>query len=438
MIKNVLPLSLIIALRFLGLFIVMPTLSIYALSLEGSNELLVGIVIGGYALTQMLFQVPFGIFSDRFGRKIAIVIGLLLFALGSVICALADSITILIIGRFLQGAGAIGAVISAMISDIVKEEQRAKAMALMGGSIALSFALSMLLGPLIGGYFGADILFWLTAFLSLIALGILMLKVPPVPKITYHISDENRRVLSILKQKNLLRMNITNFLQKGMMTLAFLIIPIVLVQEYGYLKQELYKVYIPAMIFGLFAMPFAVIFGEKKAKPKQMLIIGIALFGLSFFVMGGAHSSLLFISGVILFFIGFNIHEPLLQSLTSKFAKAHQKGAALGVFNSFGYLGTFLGGVFGGLMLKNYGIVMISSSVVIISLLWIVLIYAMPNPARIKNLYLKLSEIDEKKRELLLNTQGVVEHYANETEGLLIVKYNSKDIDEESLKQLLA
>jgi len=185
MFKTIMPLSLIIALRFLGLFIVLPLISIYALNLPGATPSLVGIVIGGYAITQMIFQVPFGIMSDKLGRKGTIIVGLLLFAIGSVVCALSTDMVTLLVGRFLQGAGAIGSVITAMISDIVREEQRSKAMALMGGSIAVSFAIAMLVGPLLGGYVGINSLFWLTAILALISIFILIKKVPNPPIVTH-------------------------------------------------------------------------------------------------------------------------------------------------------------------------------------------------------------------------------------------------------------
>ncbi len=167
MIKSILPLSSIIALRFFGLFLVLPVLSVYAINLQGATTTLVGIVIGGYALTQMLFQIPFGVMSDKLGRKGTIITGLLLFAIGSIFCAIADDILMLMVGRFLQGAGAIGAVVTAMISDLVKEEQRPKAMAIMGMAIGVSFAASMIIGPTVGSFAGVESLFYLTAFLAL-------------------------------------------------------------------------------------------------------------------------------------------------------------------------------------------------------------------------------------------------------------------------------
>ena len=233
MIKSVMPLSFIIALRFFGLFIVLPVISVYALSLDGANATLVGIVVGGYALTQVVFQVPFGVMSDKLGRKGTIITGLLLFAIGSLICAIATDIYTLMLGRLLQGSGAIGAVVTAMISDLVKEHERSKAMALMGSFIGLAFAIAMLAGPLIGGFIGVPVLFYITMFLALISIYILVKKVPNPPIIT-HTYNDKLRLSDVLGNTNINRMNITNFLQKALMTFAFLVIPIILTKTYGW------------------------------------------------------------------------------------------------------------------------------------------------------------------------------------------------------------
>ena len=438
MIKSILPLSIIISLRFLGLFIVLPVLSIYALNLKGSNEFLVGITIGGYAITQMLLQIPFGILSDKIGRKITIFIGLIIFMAGSIVCGFSESIYTLMFGRFLQGAGAIGAVGTAMISDMVKEEVRAHAMAIMGGSIAASFAVSMMLGSLIGGYYGVDKLFFMTAVFSLIAIIILFTKVPNPPKIIHSYGADETSLKHILKDKNLMKMNITNLLQKGMMTLAFFVIPILMTKEFGYIKKELWMVYLPAMIFGVLAMGPSAIIGEKKHKAKEMLMIGVSLFALSYVIMGYAHSASWFIVGVIIFFIGFNMHEPLMQSMASKYAKVHQKGAALGVFNSFGYAGTFVGGVFGGFFLQHFGMMEIAWVVFIVCILWLFLIASLKNPSHNKNIYIPYGEFDISRVEHLKGLKGIVEWYRNESEKILVVKYDANLTDQETIVAVIS
>ena len=436
MIKSVMPLSFIIALRFFGLFIVLPVISVYALSLDGANATLVGIVVGGYALTQVVFQVPFGVMSDKLGRKGTIITGLLLFAIGSLICAIATDIYTLMLGRLLQGSGAIGAVVTAMISDLVKEHERSKAMALMGSFIGLAFAIAMLAGPLIGGFIGVPVLFYITMFLALISIFILVKKVPNPPIIT-HTYNEKLRLSDVLGNTNINRMNITNFLQKALMTFAFLVIPIILTKTYGWEKKELWYVYLPAMIFGLLSMAPAAIIAEKKGKFKEILALGILFFIISYLVIGFSSSSVVFVIGVVIFFIGFNMHEPIMQSLASKFAKVHQKGSVLGVFNSFGYLGTFVGGLLGGIMLDNLNLSTFSIIIAVICVLWGILILTMPNPSKTKSVYLNLDEYKLENSGKLNENDAIDEWYINNTENIIAIKYNNEKINEEEIRALL-
>ena len=355
MFKKVLPLSSIIFLRFLGLFLVLPVLSVYALDLDGATPFLVGVVVGGYALTQAVFQLPFGAISDKIGRKPTILFGLIIFFIGSLICAFSTDIYTLMFGRFLQGAGAIGSVATAMVSDLVEEEVRGKAMAIMGGFIAIAFALAMGLGPVLASNFGIDTIFLITSGLVILSIIILFTKVPTPPKIR-HIYHNTTKTIDILKDNNLLNMIVINTLQKGLMTAAFVIIPIILTQEqYGFnwAKSDLWMAYLPAMIAGFLAMAPAAILGEKKNIPKQIFLVSIVLFLASFLIMGFTNSSLVFVVGVVFFFVAFNMMEPLVQSMISKFAKVHQKGAALGISNSSAYFATFLGGTFAGIYLNG-------------------------------------------------------------------------------------
>ncbi|MCT7594082.1 MFS transporter [Aliarcobacter butzleri] len=436
MIKSVMPLSFIIALRFFGLFIVLPVISVYALSLDGANATLVGIVVGGYALTQVVFQVPFGVMSDKLGRKGTIITGLLLFAIGSLICAIATDIYTLMLGRLLQGSGAIGAVVTAMISDLVKEHERSKAMALMGSFIGLAFAIAMLAGPLIGGFIGVPVLFYITMFLALISIYILIKKVPNPPIIT-HTYNDKLRLSDVLGNTNINRMNITNFLQKALMTFAFLVIPIILTKTYGWEKKELWYVYLPAMIFGLLSMAPAAIIAEKRGKFKEILALGILFFIISYLVIGFSSSSVVFVIGVVIFFIGFNMHEPIMQSLASKFAKVHQRGSVLGVFNSFGYLGTFVGGLLGGIMLDNLNLSTFSIIIAVICVLWGILILTMPNPSKTKSVYLNLDEYKLENSGKLNQNDAIDEWYINNTENIIAIKYDDEKISEEEIRALL-
>jgi len=436
MFKLILPLSLIIALRFLGLFLVLPILSVYAIQLEGATTTLVGLAIGGYALTQMVFQIPFGLLSDKLGRKKTIVSGLLLFVLGSLVCAMSSDIYMLLLGRFMQGAGAIAAVVIAMISDLVKEEQRPKAMAVMGSFIGMSFAISMLAGPTIGAYAGVSTLFYATAVMALLSIYILLKKVPNPPKITHSYNGKSK-FKEVFLNSNLIKMNITNFLQKGLMTFAFMIIPMVLIKTFSWDLKDLWQVYLPAMILGILAMAPAAIIAEKKGKFKEILIIGVVLFALSYLIIGTAETSLMFGVGVVIFFIGFNMHEPIMQSLATKFAKVHQRGFTLAIFNSFGYLGTFLGGVFGGIFFEDASLFDIVSVIAVICLFWAILIYTIPNPLKKKNLYISLNDINENNLENLHDISAIDEWYINNSENIAIVKYNEEELSEDALKKVL-
>ena len=435
MIKSVLPLSAIIALRFFGLFLVLPVISVYAMNLEGATPTLIGIVIGGYALTQMLFQIPFGVMSDKFGRKGTIIFGLLIFAIGSIICALSTDIYTLIFGRLLQGAGSIGAVVTAMISDLVKEQQRPKAMAVMGSSIAFAFAISMIAGPTIGAAFGVESLFYITLFLALASIFVLIKFVPNPPQIT-HTYKEKAKLGEILGNPNLIKMNITNFLQKGLMTFAFMIIPMTLIKNFDWQMAELWKVYLPAMIFGIIAMAPAAILAEKKGKFKEILIIGIILFAISYLLIGFSSSATVFVIGVVIFFIGFNMHEPIMQSLAAKFAKVHQRGLVLGIFTSAGYVGTFLGGLLGGAFYESASMNTLVIVIAVVCILWAILIITMPNPTKKKFIYLSLDEY-KLENSGKLETNSIEEWYINNTENIIAIKYDSDLISDIEVKNLL-
>ena len=435
MIKSVLPLSAIIALRFFGLFLVLPVISVYAINFEGATPTLVGIVIGGYALTQMLFQIPFGVMSDKFGRKGTIIFGLLIFAIGSIICALSTDIYTLIFGRLLQGAGSIGAVVTAMISDLVKEEQRPKAMAVMGSSIAFAFAISMIAGPTIGAAFGVESLFYITLFLALASIFVLMKFVPNPPQIT-HTYKEKAKLGEILGNPNLIKMNITNFLQKGLMTFAFMIIPMTLIKNFDWQMAELWKVYFSCMNFGNNCMAPAAILAEKKGKFKEILIIGIILFAISYLVIGFSSSATVFVIGVVIFFIGFNMHEPIMQSLAAKFAKVHQRGLVLGIFTSAGYVGTFLGGLLGGAFYESASMNTLVIVIAVVCILWAILIITMPNPTKKKFIYLSLDEY-KLENSGKLETNSIEEWYINNTENIIAIKYDSDLISDIEVKNLL-
>jgi predicted MFS family arabinose efflux permease len=338
-------------------------------------------------------------------------------------------------GRFLQGSGAIGAVIPAMISDLVSEEKRGHAMALMGGSIAMSFAFAMGLGPVIAYHYGISSLFWIAGGLSIISMIVLFTKVPTPPRI-HHIYHSSTTTRDIIKDPNLLNMIIINGMQKGLMTVAFVLIPILLTQgEYGFNweKAELWKVYVPALISGLIAMGPAAVFGEKYNKPKQIFIISIILFIISFTLMGFATQSWQFVLGVVSFFMAFNMMEPLVQSMISKFARVHQKGAALGIANGFAYFMTFIGGIVAGVALQYSTKEALALGLIVVSILWLLWTMKLQNPQRFSHLYIPRDHVDQEKL-LTLEHEHIAEWYINETENLVVVKYLKEMMDEETIK----
>ncbi|TQR55833.1 MFS transporter [Campylobacter troglodytis] len=439
MLKSVLPLSFIISTRFFGLFIVLPVLSLYALDLEGSTAFLAGLLVGIYAFTQMFFQVPFGILSDKIGRKKALLLGLIIFIIGSMLCALANDIYTMMIGRALQGAGAIGAVASALISDFTKEEQRTRAMAIMGAFIGLAFCASMVLSPLLSEKFGLSSLFWLSALLNVFCIILLFTAVPKEPKL--RVISKKTSLLALLRQKNLALMNLTNFMQKMLISIAFFLIPLVLIQGLSYPKEELWVVYLWAMVAGFLAMGFAGGFGERRGLGKFLLLFGVVLFALSFVLISlvfvgvfkhSLSSTSLFITAIIIFFAGFNLHEPIMQSLATKFATVNERGAALGAFNAFGYLGSFIGAPLSALMYSHLHMLFFTTSLVFFICLWFVLLCFLKNPSDFKNLYLPLhTRLDNS----LSSLKGIVEIYSNSAN--LIIKYDSKLLNEEELNSLI-
>ena len=431
MLKTVLSLSFVVGSRFFGLFIILPVFGLYASNLDNSNTMLAGVAIGIYALMQMIFQIPFGAMSDKFGRKNVMSLGLVIFIIGSLICGFTNDIYWMIFGRFLQGSGAVGSVAIAMISDFTSEEKRGKAMAIMGMMIGAAFGLSMVLGPYLSARYGLGVLFHISTALTLICIILLYTTVPEEIKISS--LQKKVSIIEILVQKDLALMNLTNFLQKMLLTMTFFVIPIVLVTKLGFMEKNLWIVYSISMVFGFIAMGMAGFMGEKRGLSKMILLLGISFFIFSYVCFVVANSKILFIIGVILFFIGFNMHEPIMQSAASKFAKSDQKGAVLGVFNAAGYFGTFVGGIGGGVMLENLGIHYLAAIIAIICIIWFLLLISLTNPANFKNIYLKNSENFDLSS--LENRVGFIEAYRKNSE--IVVKFNNKFISENDVKKAL-
>ena len=374
-------LAAIFALRMLGLFLILPVFAAHAEQIPGGDDLmLVGLAIGAYGLTQAFLQIAYGAASDRFGRKPVIVFGLVLFVVGSVVAAIADDIWMIIVGRVVQGAGAISAAVTALAADLTRDQHRTKIMAMIGSSIGLVFALSMVVAPLLYAVIGMSGIFWLTAVLAVGAIGVLLKVVPeapPVPRAT-------GRIVDVLRDGQLMRLNFGVFALHLIQTTMWVLVPSALVASGGLPVPEHWKVYLPAVLLSFVVMVPAVILAERHDKMKPVFNAAIALlvivqFGLWLF--GDALIPLALL--LTLFFIAFNVLEATQPSWISRIAAPGAKGTALGVYNTLQSLGLFLGGALGGWLGQTFGTGVVSLFCVMLGLAWLALSTSMnPPPLR--------------------------------------------------------
>ena len=370
-------LASIFALRMLGLFLILPVFAIHARTIPGGDDmLLVGIALGAYGLTQAMFQIPFGMASDAVGRKKVIVIGLLLFALGSAVAALAPDIWWSIFGRVLQGAGAISAAVTALAADLTREQHRTKVMAMIGSSIGLVFAFSLVAAPALYAAIGMDGLFWMTAILALAAIGRVTHVVPPAPP-----PPEGPRppFREVLLDTRLLRLNFGIFTLHLVQMAMFVVVPGLLL-SYGDLPlASHWKVYLPAVLASFVLMVPAIVLAEKYNQVKPVFVAAVGLLLATLLVMGrGSTSFMVLAGGLLSFFVAFNILEAMLPSLISRVAHPNAKGAALGVYNTTQALGLFLGGTLGGWLVKNYDAGAVFLCGAALSALWLAAAATMP------------------------------------------------------------
>ena len=342
-------LASIFALRLLGLFLILPVFAVYAQSLQGGTDpALVGLALGIYGLTQALLQIPYGAASDRWGRKSAIAAGLVVFAAGSFIAALASDIVWTIVGRAIQGAGAISAAVTAFIADSTRDEHRTKAMALVGGSVALTFAGSLLLAPLLYPIMGVRGLFALTGVLVVMAIGVLFWVVPVAPLAVARPTGDQSSIRAAFFDRQLLRLNIGIFVLHTVLMAMFVVIPILLVQR-GLPLSDHWKIYFPAVMLSFALMARPLIVAERRGSMRPLFIGAIVLVlasQLGFLLRGG---TLVWMAlWLLIFFTGFNILEASLPSLVSRIAPSSAKGLALGIYNTAQALGLFAGGAVGG------------------------------------------------------------------------------------------
>ncbi len=365
-------LGAIMGLRMLGLFMVLPVFALYAEGLVGASAFLAGLALGIYGLTQAVLQVPFGMLSDRLGRKPVIIFGLLVFALGSLVAAGAESIYGVIAGRALQGAGAIAAVLTALLADLTRPEQRAKAMAVMGISIGGSFVLAIVLGPLLARWIGVPGIFLLTAVLAVGAIGFLLLL--PDNAAAGTAPEDNGRLRDALSDPVLLRLDLGIFMLHTVLMASFVVLPLVLRDAVGLPAEQHGYVYLAVMVAAVIAMIPLVMRADTVARSMRVLRVAIALLVLALTALALAGSSvLLVVGGLWLFFVGFNALEATLPALVSRAAPATGKGAALGVYSGAQFLGAFAGGLLGGALSGWLGIPWVFAGAALLTLGWLVL-----------------------------------------------------------------
>ncbi|TNE73015.1 MAG: MFS transporter [Gammaproteobacteria bacterium] len=394
--RSVLALASVYAMRMLGLFMVMPVFMLLGSDLDDATPALLGFAIGAYGLSQALLQIPFGLLSDRVGRKRMIYIGLVLFASGSLVAASTDSIYVVIAGRILQGAGAIASVLMALLSDLTREQERTKAMATVGISIGLSFSVSLVLGPLLGSLWGLSGLFYVTAVLACFALFVVH-RVVPTPhqnKVSADTHPAKAMLGKVLSDGRLLRLDFGIFSLHLVLTALFLVFPVMLRDQLGLPGSSHWWFYLSVMVTSFFAMVPFIIIGEKKRKMKPVLCGAIGLMTISAAGLAEVSVSLWAAWGVLFcFFMAFNLLEASLPSLVSKEAPAAAKGTAMGAYSTSQFLGAFLGGALGGALMGGLGIAGVLWFMVVVLALWLIVAITMPAPGYTTSFVVQLQEV---------------------------------------------
>ena len=428
-------LASIYGLRMLGMFLILPIFSIYAETLpNGQNHLLIGLALGAYGLTQAIFQLPFGMASDKYGRKRMIYIGLAVFAVGSFIAGFADDLHTIIIGRAIQGAGAVSAAVTALTADLTREEHRTKAMAIIGGTIGITFALSLVLGPTLNKWIGVPGIFLMTGILA--ALAILVVKfVVPNPKVSRFHSDAEAapaRLREVLRDTQLLRLNYGIFALHAAQMAMFVVVPFAIKQSSGMSENDHWQIYLPVLAASFVIMLPAIIYAEKMGKVKPVFVTAIAIMlGAQLLFAGTIHIFWGIVASLTAYFVAFNLLEANLPSIISRVAPAAAKGTAMGVYNTAQSIGIFVGGAAGGYLSYAHGFAAVFVFCSVLMALWLVLALSMAPPPAIRNKMYHLPQMsDAEVRDLhgrLAALQGVREVVIIADEGVAILKVDMRE-----------
>ena len=427
--RTVTSLALLYAIRMLGLFMVLPVLSVAGLSYEAATAATLGLALGIYGLTQACFQIPLGLLSDFIGRKPVILIGLALFAVGSLVAAFSTSVYGLIIGRALQGSGAIASTIMALVADLTSEESRTKAMAAIGASIGLSFTLSLILGPALSSWIGLDGLFIIAFVFSLLGVALLLFAVPSPASLGRTHRDSGAIPALLAKtfvKPDLARLNIGIFVLHAVLTAMFVAVPSLLVERVGLDVEQHWKIYCPVLLLSFIGMVPLMIMAEKKGKAKEAFISAILLLSIAFFAFANVGATS-FILVLFLFFVAFNLLEAMLPSMVSKLAPAGSKGTAMGLYSTWQFMGAFVGGALGGLLVSRFGHALLFYICSAACVFWAVVAMFMVRPKQLSSMCFKVgplvNELD------ITSFKGVEDAVYVADDGLLYLKVDKKQLD---------
>ena len=434
--RSIAALASVYGLRMFGLFLILPVLSIYTEKLDNATPVLMGIALGVYGISQAVLQIPFGVLSDKFGRKPMIYIGLGIFAIGSMVAAIATTIEGVIIGRALQGSGAIATVILALTSDLTRENQRTKAMALIGVTIGLAFLLALMAAPVLAFLIGVKGIFVLTAILAVLSIVLIWKVVPtPMPVHNLEVKPVPKQMLGLLRHPQLIRLDLGIFILHFVLTMMFVVIPIVLLNDLKLATSQHWQVYFPALIGSIvFMMPLIILSARRNLLPRIfMAAICIVLFAQclllwrSWGVMGITFC-------LFVFFWGFNLLEAMLPSLVSRLAPAAGRGSAMGVYNTFQFTGVFFGGLVGGTLYGEYGATAVFAVCGLILLLWAYLAQTAPEFRLLDSLVVQIGPSpDSDCRAQLAAVEGVEEVVIFAGETIAYLKVDKQRLDQAAL-----